>query len=217
MDTEQARTNMMTQQLQAWGVLDSHVLDVIAQVPREQFVPPAYQALAFADMSIPLAHHQAMLTPGEEARILQALNIQSTDSILEIGTGSGYITALLARLGRHVDSVDIFSDFSKEAQLKLAAQNINNVTLMTGDAASGWEEQVSYDVIVITGSLPYLPNGFRDSLKIHGRLFAILGSAPAMEATLITRQYANDWQIEKLFETVVTPLINAKQLSEFTF
>jgi protein-L-isoaspartate(D-aspartate) O-methyltransferase len=217
MNIEQARTNMLTQQIRTWGVLNQHVLDIIAATPREKFVPEVYRNLAYADMAIPLPHDQVMLAPKEEARLLQALNIKPTDVVLEIGTGTGYMTALLACLAKQVYSVDIFADFTVNAKQKLHSLNIANVALITADAARGWEREAPYDVIAITGSSPLLPASFRQSLKPGGRLFAILGDAPAMEATLITRSSTNEWSETLLFETVVPPLINALAPSEFVF
>jgi len=217
MNIEQARANMITQQLRAWEVSDQLVLDIIASTPRERFVPADYHNFAFADMNIPLAHEQVMLTPKEEARIIQALKIQPSDRVLEVGTGSGYMTALLAKLSQKVLSVDIFPNFILEAQIKLAALDITNVTLQTGDAAQGWSPHESYDVIVITGSLPFLPDSFRSNLSVGGRLFAITGKAPAMEAMLFTHIAHETWTEEKLFETVVPPLLNALTPSGFVF
>lgn len=217
MDIEQARRNMITQQVRTWGVLDQAVLDVMANTPRELFVPNIYRNLAFADITIPLGHEQIMFMPMEEARLLQALAVQSSDVVLEIGTGSGYLTALLAKLSKYVYSVDIFPDFCTEARLKLAAQKINNVKIANSDAALGWDEQMPYDVIVITGALPFLPEQFRKNLKPGGRIFAILGNTPAMEATLLTYTLRGDWLEDMLFETVVPPLLNAPELVSFKF
>ncbi len=217
MNIEQARTNMITQQLHTWGVLDPTVLELFAKVPRELFVPIEYKNLAFADTSIPIGHDQMMLTPTEEARIMQAVAVQPEEHVLEIGTGSGYMTALLAKLAKHVDSVDIFAEFTAAAQAKFTSLKIRNVTLDTADAASGWSMQPEYDVIVITGSLPFLPEYFRKILKRGGRLFAILGAAPAMEAMLFKQDERGFWQEQKIFETVVQPLINAQQNTGFVF
>lgn len=217
MDIEQARRNMITQQVRTWGVLDQAVLDVMANTPREMFVPAIYQNLAFADAIVPLGHGQIMFMPMEEARLLQALAIQPTDKILEIGTGSGYLTALLAKLAKYVYSVDIFPDFCAEAQLKLSSQNISNVKIINSDAALGWDEETPYDVIVISGALPFLPDQFRKNLKPGGRIFAILGHTPAMEATILTYTQGGDWQEDMLFETVVPPLLNAPELLPFKF
>jgi len=217
MNTEHAQVNMLTQQLRAWEVLDQLVLDVIASTPRDQFVPAPYRNLAFADMNIPLDHGQVMLTPKEEARIIQALKIQSSERILEIGTGSGYMTALLAKLGQHVHSVDIFPEFVQNAQTKFVAMDIENVSVTAVDAVQAWSPKELYDIIVITGSLPYLLENFRQSLKIGGRLFAILGQAPVMKATLLTRVAQGKWPELKLFETMVPPLLNAPTPSAFVF
>lgn len=217
MNFEQARLNMLTQQIRTWGVLDERVLNVTKITPREIFVPKAYEDLAFADMNIPLMHGQVMLRPAEEARLIQALSIKDTDSILEIGTGSGYTTALLAQLGKHVYTVDIFADFTDQAKQKLTHFGINNVSFITADASRGWEPEAPYDVILITGSMPYLPDTFRNSLKAGGRLVVILGQAPTMEATLITYDGDNKWHEKKLFETVVPSLINAPTIPAFSF
>lgn len=217
MDIELARRNMLTQQVRTWGILDQTVLDVIANTPRELFVPPLYRNLAFADTMIPLEHEQVMFMPMEEARLLQALKIQPTDVILEIGTGSGYLTALLAKLGKYVYSIDIFPEFCAEAQLRLANQNISNVRIVNDNAAAGWDEQMPYDIIVITGALPFLLDSFRKSLKPEGRIFAILGDSPAMEATLLTYTRQSDWLEDMLFETVVPPLLYVPEVSPFKF
>ena len=150
-----------------------------------------------------------MFMPMEEARLLEALKIQPSDSILEIGTGSGYMTALLAKLGKFVYSIDIFPDFCVEAQSKLTAHGISNVKIINADATQGWDQQVPYDVIVISGALEVLPENFRKSLKPGGRIFAIVGTSPAMEATVLTFHQKGDWLEDILFETVVPPLLNA--------
>lgn len=217
MNIEEARVNMITQQLRTCGVLNQSILDVIANTPREYFVPEQYRDLAFADMNIPLGHSQVMSTPDEEAQMIQALEIKSSDKILEIGTGSGYVTALLAKLGQEVYSLDIFPDFTTQAQRKLNDLNLDNVTLVTDNAAYGWSTQAPYDVIVITGSLPYLPQNFRSNLNLGGRMFVVIGQTPIMEATLIIRDQQDQWFERKLFETVVPPLLHAPQLSAFTF
>lgn len=217
MSIEAAKQNMISQQARAWGVLDQNVLDLLARVPRDYFVPAPYTALAFADTAIPLDHHQQMLSPKEEARIIQALHIQPNERILEIGTGSGYFTALLAQLGKHVDSVDIFADFTEAANSKLSTLNIHHVKLHTADAANGFMKQTHFDVIAITGSLPFLPEYFQHQLTLGGRLFAIIGDYPLMQATLITRVGQETWQTQTLFETLVKPLINAPQNEKFVF
>ncbi len=215
LNIEQARFNMIEQQIRTWEVLDQHVLDVLTQTPREAFVPDAHRALAFADLQIPLGHGQGMLHPKMEGRILQSLAIRPTDRILEIGPGSGYLPACLAKLGSHVDSIDIHADFIDSAALRLAAHALGNVTLSVGDAAAGWSQGAPYDVIVLSGSLPVATPAFQQQLAPGGRLFMVTGSAPAMQAWLITRVGANDFSRECLFETVLTPLINAVAAPRF--
>jgi protein-L-isoaspartate(D-aspartate) O-methyltransferase len=217
MDFERARYNMVEQQIRTWEVLDQRVLDLLFRVRREDFVPARYRSLAFADMEIPLGHGQTMLQPKLEARMLQELAIAATDRILEVGTGSGYMTALLACLGQHVYSVDIVPGFTQTASAKLSAHDIRNVTLETGDAARGWTSQSPYDVIVLTGSVPVLPPAFQDSLKPGGRLIAIVGEAPVMEARLVTRIGAGAFSTTGLFETCIAPLQNVMQPEKFVF
>ncbi|MBU1191543.1 MAG: protein-L-isoaspartate O-methyltransferase [Gammaproteobacteria bacterium] len=217
-DFTQARFNMIEQQIRPWDVLDQRVLDVIASTPREAFVPEKYQTtLAFSDISIPLEHHQYMLPPKLEGRLLQSLNLRPTDNVLEIGTGSGYLTACLARLSGQVLSLDIYPDFTTSAERKLAAQGINNVTLQTQDAANGWDAEAQFDAIVVTGSLPVLHEGFHRSLTLNGRLLVIVGTPPIMEALLITRVGPDQWARESLFDTSIPPLVNAPGPAAFRF
>jgi protein-L-isoaspartate(D-aspartate) O-methyltransferase len=217
MNMAQARHNMIEQQIRPWDVLDQRVLELIDGLPRDKFVPKAYLKLAYADINIPLDHGQVMMAPKVEARMLQALAIKNTDTILEVGTGSGYVTALLAGSGKHVYSVDVYPDFVDGAGRKLAELGISNVTLECGDAVNGWDRHAPYDVIAITGSLPSLPDGFPQSLKIGGRLFVITGQAPVMAARLIMRTAEQGWVEQALFETVLPPLVNAPQPQRFVF
>jgi len=214
-DTEQARFNMVEQQIRPAEVLDQRVLNVLSTVPREDFVPAEFRNLAFADINIPLAHQQMMLTPIGEAKLLQALNIKSTDRVLEVGTGIGYLTALLANLASHVESVEIYSDLSAQAAKNLTSHKIENVTLEVGDAASGWDKNAPYDVIAVTGSLPILPESFKQALATGGRLFVIVGDAPVMESLLVTRVNDNEWSEESLMETLVPVLLNASEPQRF--
>jgi protein-L-isoaspartate(D-aspartate) O-methyltransferase len=207
---------MVEQQIRPWDVLDPRILELIAQAPREDYVPAALRNLAFADMNLPLDNGQVMMQPKIEARLLQELTIGANDKILEVGTGSGFLTSLLASLGKHVYSVDIFPDFSRGALEKLARHGHKNVTLEVGDAAAGWATHAPYDVIVLTGSVPVLADAFLQSLAPNGRLFAIVGKAPAMEAQLITRA-GNGFARRSLFETVVPALVNAKAPVRFDF
>jgi protein-L-isoaspartate(D-aspartate) O-methyltransferase len=180
-------------------------------------VPGSLRSLAFVDMEIPIGHGEFMMTPKMEARILQELTIQPSDRILEIGTGSGYLTALLATLGQHVTSVDIIPEFTTHARAKLLAHHITNVSLETGDAALDWPSHAAYDVIVLTGSTPVLPQNLLNRLSVQGRLFAITGDAPAMIAQCITRTDSNNWRTRNLFETVIKPLQHAMQPERFVF
>ncbi len=212
---ERARHNMVEQQIRTWDVFDERVLDLMLEVPREDFVPQALRSLAFNDMAVPLRHGEAMMQPKVEARMLQALNVHPADTILEIGTGSGYVTALLAGLGQHVFSVDLHADFVESAGTRLASHGIDDVTLDTGDAARGWGRRGTFDIIAVTGSLPELTGDIRKDLNIGGRMFAVIGREPVMEACLITRLGRDDWQKEALFETVVPPLANAPESHHF--
>ena len=216
LDITKARFNMIEQQIRPWEVLDQKVLDVIETIPREDFVPETNRNLAFADINIPLSHGEVMMEPRVEARMLQALNIQSTDSVLEVGTGSGYITALLAQLGKYVVSVDIHADNTEAAKLKLEAHGLTNTTLETGDAAADWNRHAPYDVIAITGSMPTLPEAFQFSLNNGGRLFCVIGESPVMTATLITRVGEYEWTHEALFETDLPSLHNISPARHFS-
>ena len=169
-NSQQARFNMIEQQIRTAQVLDATVLDMLGQIPREVFVPKEYAALAFSDAHIPLANGQVMMKPIQEGRMLQALDIQPQDKILEIGTGSGYVTAMLAMLGKHVVSVEINEDLHSQAKQSLESQHITNVSLECGDAAKGWESQTPYDVIAITGSMPWLADELKLQLNIGGRM-----------------------------------------------
>jgi protein-L-isoaspartate(D-aspartate) O-methyltransferase len=217
MDFERARFNMVEQQIRPWEVLDQRVLDLLFKVRREDFVPPSYRTLAFADLEIPIGHGEHMLAPKIEARMLQALAIAETDRILEVGTGSGYMTALLANVGAHVYSVDINPEFTRTAGEKLAAHGIRNVTLEAGDAARGWDRHGPYDAIVLTGSVPILPESFKTSLKTGGRLVVVVGEPPVMEALLITSVGAGVYNTVALFETCIAPLRNVVTPERFVF
>jgi protein-L-isoaspartate(D-aspartate) O-methyltransferase len=214
---ELARHNMVEQQIRPWEVLDARVLELIARAPREDYVPAAFRNLAFADMEIPLGRGQTMMAPKLEARLLQALEIGPKDKILEIGTGSGYLTSLLAVLGGQVFSVEIDTELSREAVARLAAHGVKNVMLEVGDAANGWDKHAPYDVIVLTGSVPVLPEALRASLAVGGRLFAVVGESPVMQARLVRRLGANEWSDTALFETDLPRLVNAKSTPKFVF
>lgn len=217
MNLEQARFNMVEQQIRTWDVLDDRVLDTLAATPREDFVPEPYRALAFTDISVPLAHDQVMMPPKLEGRTLQSLSIQPTDRVLEIGTGSAYLTACLAKLGGSVLSVDLYEDFTSRAETLLKEHDIDHVTLASGDAASGWEDATGFDAIAVTGSLPVLHKGFHTLLRPGGRLFVIVGQPPVMEALLVTRVDEQEWIQESLFETSLPALVNAPRPEAFRF
>ena len=217
MDLEQARTNMVEQQIRTWEVLDQDVLDLLYVVPREDFVPAQYAGLAFADLEIPLGHGQSMLSPKLEARIVQSLELGCADRVLEVGTGSGYMTALMASLAGQVYSVDCVAEFTEQARQRLAAHGIDNVTLETGDAARGWPAHAPYDVIVLTGSVPVLDPALQQGLAVGGRLLAVIGEAPVMCATLVRRVSETAFHSEVLFETCVPALANAPQPDRFVF
>ena len=214
---EQTRFNMVEQQIRTWNVLNQDILDLLYQVKREEFVPAAYRFMAFVDMEIPLEHGAVMLTPKMEARILQELHIRKTDKILEVGTGTGYMTALLSKLGAHVFSVEIVPELHTMAHINLQTHDITNVTLELGDAARGWPGHGPYDVIVLTASTPVLPETFQQNLAPGGRLFAIIGEEPVMEATLITCTSPGNYSSTCLFETCTAPFRNALQRESFHF
>lgn len=216
-NAQQARFNMIEQQIRPAEVLDGRVLDTIALISRHEFVPPEYVNLAYADTAIPLGHGQSMMPPILEARMLQALNVQHHDKVLEVGTGSGYTTALLSKLAKQVVSVEIVPELQARARESLEKQGIDNVILEIGDAAKGWQAQAPYSAIAVTGSMPVLAEEFKQQLNIGGRLFAIVGRSPVMSALLITRIDENNWSREVLFETEVPMLKNALQPSLFIF
>jgi len=217
MDYEHARFNMIEQQIRTWEVLDPRVLALLSEVRREDYVPPQYKSLAFADMEIPLGHGEYMLAPKLEARLVQELALAPGDSVLEIGTGSGYMTALLAKLAARVHSVERIAALADDAQLKLARHGVHNATVESGDGARGWSPRAPYDAIVLTGSVPVLPDAFRQQLKIGGRLLAVVGEAPVMTAQLVTAVGANVFNTVGLFETCIPALRNALQPERFVF
>lgn len=216
MNFEQARFNMIEQQIRPWNVLDLRVLDLLSEVPREDFVLPQYRNLALTDVELPIGHGQFMMAPRVEARMIQALNVQPHETVLEIGTGSGYVTALLAKLAKKVYSVEIIPELKQAAQTRLSDHGINNVTLEEGDAAKGWPLDAPYDVIAVTASMPILPDSFKDSLTIGGRMFVIVGDSPSMDAQLITRVGEHDWMTESLFEIDLPALQNALEPDRFS-
>lgn len=211
---------MVEQQVRPWDVLDPRVLAVINEVPREQFAPAQYKNMAYVDTRIPLGSYDdkpcKMANPNLDGRILQELNINEDDLILEIGTGSGYLTACLAKLGRHVDSVDINEAMTTMAEESLQALNIDNIKLSTGDACKTWEQKRNYDVIAITVAMKSIPESYKKLLKPGGRLFVVTGDAPAMTAHRVTRDDNNHWTTEDLFETNIECMIQPVK-TKFTF
>jgi protein-L-isoaspartate(D-aspartate) O-methyltransferase len=214
---ETARFNMIEQQVRTWDVLDPVVLQLLNDVPREQFVPEAYRGLAFADLEIPIGNGQKMLSPKLEGKIVQALGIKKTDKVLHVGAGTGYLTALLAKLAAQVFAVELNADLTTFATQNLNRHQIDNVTLTTGDAAHGSQANAPYDVIVYGASSPLEPKGVRQQLAVGGRLFIVLGQAPVMRATLIQRVSETAFREDILFETCLDALTNAEPAEAFHF
>lgn len=216
MNTDFARRQMVQQQVRAWDVLDHRILDVMSELPREEFVPRDYKALAFADVEIPLGHGEHMMTPTVEGRVLQGLGVGEEDDVLEIGTGSGFLCACLARLGGSVTSVDIHEDFLERAGTSLREAGIVNAELLRMDATRELPDR-QFDAIAVTGSLPCFDPRFVMALKPGGRLFVIIGESPVMDARVVERTGENDWRSSSLFETDVAPLVNAVLPPQFRF
>ncbi len=217
MNFEQARFNMVEQQIRPWEVLDQDVLDLLYVVPREEFVPPAHRALAFTDMEIPIGEGERMWAPRLEARVLQELAPRKVDRVLEVGTGSGYLTALLAHRTAHVHSVEIKPALAAFGKANLERHGVDNVTLEVGDAARGWSQHAPYDLVVLTGSTPVLPRSWLAQLAPGGRLFAVVGDAPVMTARLVHCAAEGAFRTVDLFETILAPLVNAEHPPRFRF
>jgi len=217
MNFDQARSNMVEQQVRPWEVLNEQVLGLFESTHREDFVPVRYRKMAFADLAIPLDNNQCMMKPVVEGRLLQALELQPDETVLEIGTGSGFITACLAQMAKRVVSVDVFEQFTTGTAGKLSDRNIQNVELETGDVMTGWQPEQAHDVVVVTGSVPVVPEHFLGWVNPGGRMFVVCGESPAMEAKLLTRLNATQWREESLFETDLARLINAEKAPTFEF
>lgn len=221
MNIEQARFNMIEQQIRPWEVLDQRILDLLAEVPREDFVPAGYRDLAFADMMIPLEGDkldgECMMQPKVEARLLQALAPEPGDTVLEVGTGSGYVTALLGHLAYFVHSVEIRPDFCESALETLNAAKVTNLRIENGDGVNGWPQSAPYDCILLTGSVPAVGDALREQLNPGGRLVAVVGEDPVMEAVLMRRVGETGWESESLFDTQLKPLVNAARQPAFEF
>lgn len=215
MDLEQARKNMIEQQIRPWDVLDVDILNLYQDIPRELFVPDQYKNLAFSDLEIPLQHEQVMMSPKVEARMLQSLQISPSDNILEIGTGTGFITACLAKLGNQVETIEYYSDLAINAQSALERQSITNINCTIGDATTELNYKMQFEVIAVTASMPVYIDFFEHLLAKGGRIFVIVGKAPVMQAQLITRVGPDGRSITKLFETNLRPLVGIKEPQVF--
>ncbi len=220
MNLEQARSNMVEQQIRTWEVLDQDVLDLLYTVPREEFVPPSCRNLAFSDMEIPIGEGEKMWPPKLEARVLQELTVKRTDRVLEVGTGSGYLTALLAHRAAQVYSIEISPALAAFGSANIARHGVDNVVLEIGDGARGHAKWAPYDVVVLTGSVPVLPRALLESLSPGGRIFAVVGEAPVMTARIFTCTTPGGLHASgtvDLFETLLAPLSNCEQPSRFRF
>lgn len=217
MNFDHARHNMVEQQVRPWEVLDSRVLGLMETLHREDFVPVRYRKLAFADLHVPLDHGQVMMKPVVEGRMLQALGLRDDETVLEIGTGSGWITACLSHLAKHVVSVELFEGLSESAGRILAEKEIRNVELDCGDAMESWQPEQAHDVVVVTGSVETIPEHVRGWVNPGGRMFIVTGEAPTMHAKLCTRLGATEWREETLFETDLPRLVHAESPPRFRF
>ena len=217
MDWEQARFNMVEQQIRTWDVLDQRILDLLFHIRREMFIEPTSRELAFADLEIPIGHGETMLAPKLEARMLQELQLRTADRVLEVGTGSGYMTALLAALSGKVCSVEIEPDLAAFGRANVGRMAYDNIVLEAGDGSHGWSAHAPYDAIVLTGSTPVLPAELSAQLSVGGRLLAVVGVEPVMTAKLITCVEAGKYSAQSLFETCIRPLRNAQSEPRFVF
>lgn len=216
-EMEQARFNMVEQQIRTWSVLDMKVLDLMQEIPREDFVPAEYRNLAYSDIAIPLANGQEMMHPKLEAHMIQALNLEESDRVLQVGAATGYSAAIMSRLANTVYAVELDAQLMKNAGANLRQQGIDNVVIEEGDASNGWEAHAPYNAIAVTGSVAQVSEGLKHNLAIGGRLFIVVGERPAMEAVLITRTSENNWATKSLFETDLPALENAAPVQEFVF
>jgi len=217
MNFEQSRQHMVESQLRPWEVLDGRVLEVLGRVHREDFVAATHRQLAFADLCLPLGHGEVMMTPVVEGRVLQALELLATDHVLEIGTGSGFLTACLAGLSAQVTSVDIHADFTATAAQRLQATGVGNVTLCTGEAVSAWQPSGLFDALVVTGAVFVVPPRWLTWLKPGGRAVMVRGQSPVQHATLLTHEGSGRYREETLFETDLPYLTHAEPPPRFVF
>jgi len=217
MNIEQARLNMVENQVRPWEVLDGRVLDVISRVRREDFVAPEHRQLAFADLCLPLGHGEVMMKPVVEGRVLQALELQPTDRVLEIGTGSGFLTACLATLSAQVTSVDMHADFTTAAGQRLRTAGIANTSLVTAEAVHAWQPEGLFDALVVTGAVFEIPPRWLTWLKPGARALVVRGLSPVQHATLLTHEGAGRYREEILFETDLPYLTHAEPPQRFVF
>ncbi len=217
MDIEQARLNMIEQQIRTWDVLDMDVLGLLNEIHREDFIPDNYKDLSFADICISIGHGQSTMTPKVEARLLQSLALKPNETVLEIGTGCGYLTSLLAKSAKHVKSIDIYPDFIVAANDKILKTGLNNIELESADAYNLFDQTEKYDALVLTASLPKMDERFLNLLNDNGRMFAIIGESPVMEACVFTKQNDSNYTKQSLFETNLPALIGSEQKEKFVF
>ena len=217
MDIEQARLNMIEQQIRPWEVLDMKVLNLLNEIHREDFMPDEYKALSFTDMRIPIGHGQTTMTPKVEARLLQSLNLNGNEVVLEVGTGCAYLASLIAKSAKQVKRIDIYPDFTSSAQDKIVKTGLNNIDFETADVYDLFEQAEKYDVIVLTASLPKMDERFLNLLNDNGKLFAIIGESPAMEACVYSKQENNECSKKSLFDTDLSALIGSEQKEVFEF
>jgi protein-L-isoaspartate(D-aspartate) O-methyltransferase len=215
MNLDQARFFMVEQQIRPWDVLDPKVLDLFMDIPRHLFVKAGNEELAYSDIELPIGQNQTMMPPKIEGRLLQALDIDEEDTVLEVGTGSGYLTALLANMGKTVTTIDIYPEIQDLAKPRLSS--FTNIEFHTGDASQNWNDDKEYDAIVLTGSVASVPQAYKEKLTLGGRLAVVVGTSPAMTAQVITRISNQEWETETLFETDLAPLINSTQANNFKF
>ena len=215
MNFEQARQNMVENQVRPWEVLDADVLETLKGIRREDFVAAAHRNVSFADLTLPLGHGEVMMKPVVEGRVLQALELKKSDTVLEIGTGSGFLTACLARLSAHVTSIDMHADFVEGARQRLAATSVTNVTLETAEAVNGYHPTGVFDAVVITGAVHAVPEKFVRWLKPGGRMFVVRGDSPAQTAVLLTHEGEGRYREESLFETDLPYLAHAAPVKRF--
>ncbi len=217
MNFEQARFNMIEQQIRPWNVLDTSVLSLLGAVKREDFVPAAYRAMAFMDIDVPLPDGQCMLAPKLEARLLQALDLNKNKKVLEIGTGSGFMAALMAHQALRVSTIEIRPELVAFATQNLRRAGITNATVYEGDGSRGWEQDTPYDAIVLSGSVASVPQALLSQLKPGGRLVAIVGQEPMMRAVIVSQDAHGAFTTRELFDTVAPRLDGFVEPSRFTF